>query len=174
MTQGIGSLGGDQGDVANLAHQRRQQPYSRVARLELAQSREALKTLRADMPPDLDARTIRPGTGVPPGTLGTAIDYRIRYHLAVTPSEDFVAAHGAVILLEQHLNEFEPQNPALWSFPSSSSAKGAAFAFKYHPSLADPNVAHLALLASSSRRSTDSSPTPNLSVALSMRPPKSA
>jgi hypothetical protein len=48
---------------------------------------EALKTLRADMPRDLDARTIRPGAGVPPGTLGTAIDYRIRYHLAITPSE---------------------------------------------------------------------------------------
>ena len=102
---------------------------------------EALKTLRADMPPDLDARTIRPGAGVPPGTLGTAIDYRIRYHLAVTPSEDFVAAHGAVILLEQHLNEFEPENPALWR---DTHSEQSVLRVSGRPSLADPDVAHLA------------------------------
>jgi hypothetical protein len=102
---------------------------------------EALNALRADMPSDLDARTIRPVAGVPLSTIGIAIDYRIRYHLAVTPTEDLVAGHGATILLEQHLNEFEPENPALWrdtrTGPDGMQVSG-------RPLLADPAVAHLA------------------------------
>lgn len=101
----------------------------------------ALKMLRAGMPPDLEARTIRPVAGVPPTTLGMAIDYRIRYHLAVTPSQDLVAAHGATILLEQHLNEFEPENPALWRH---SRVLTGGIRVSGVPDLADPEVAHLA------------------------------
>lgn len=44
-----------------------------------------------------DAETICPTEriGVDFGTLGTAIDYRLRYYFAVTPSEDLVAWSGA-------------------------------------------------------------------------------
>jgi hypothetical protein len=80
-----------------------------------------LKTLRASMPADVEERTIRPGAGVPPGTMGTAIDYRIRYHLAITPWERLIAADGAKMLLERYLNEFEPENPALWRNPATAS-----------------------------------------------------
>ncbi|MHB8460627.1 MAG: hypothetical protein ACYDAK_07935 [Candidatus Limnocylindrales bacterium] len=101
----------------------------------------ALKTLRAGMPPDLEARTIRPVAGVPPTTLGMGIDYRIRYHLAVTPSEDLMAAHGAKDLLEQHINEFESDNPAIWRNPRIVVGEVSVFGA---PDLADPEVAHLA------------------------------
>jgi hypothetical protein len=101
---------------------------------------EAITALRVGMPLHLDARTIRPGPGVPPGTVGTAIDYRIRYHLAVTPNEDFIAAHGAEILLERHLNEFDPENAALWRNPLVADG----FRVSGVPSVHDPEVAHLA------------------------------
>ena len=42
-----------------------------------------------------NAKTIRPAEEVPWGTLGTAFDYRMRYHFAVTPSEELVAYKGA-------------------------------------------------------------------------------
>ena len=42
-----------------------------------------------------DAKTIRPTEMVPYGTLGTAFDYRMRYHFALTPSEKLVANIGA-------------------------------------------------------------------------------
>ena len=59
----------------------------------------ALKTIRAGLPPDLRARTIPIRAGVPPSTIGIAIDYRIRYHLAMSPSDKLVAFQGASIML---------------------------------------------------------------------------
>ena len=41
------------------------------------------------------AETIRPNGTVPFATLGTAFDYRMRYHFAVTPSEELAAWKGA-------------------------------------------------------------------------------
>jgi hypothetical protein len=60
---------------------------------------KALKTVRTGLPSDLRARTIPTGAGVPPPTIGVAIDYRIRYHFAITPSDKLVAFHGASIAL---------------------------------------------------------------------------
>ena len=45
-----------------------------------------------------DAKTIRPTEKVPYRTLGTAFDYRMRYHLSVTPSRKLVAYKGAIFL----------------------------------------------------------------------------
>lgn len=46
--------------------------------------------------------TLRPivqaGEQYPYGTLGAAIDYRVRYAFAITPFHEFVAWHGAVLL----------------------------------------------------------------------------
>lgn len=46
--------------------------------------------------------TLRPvvqaGEQYPYGTLGAAIDYRVRYAFAITPYHEFVAWHGAVLL----------------------------------------------------------------------------
>jgi hypothetical protein len=60
---------------------------------------KALKTIRSQLLPDLQARTIPLGAGVPPSTMGTAIDYRLRYHLGLTPSDKFMAFDGASIAL---------------------------------------------------------------------------
>lgn len=38
-----------------------------------------------------------PSEPVPYGTVGTALDYRIRYYFAVTPPEDLAAARGAAV-----------------------------------------------------------------------------
>lgn len=58
------------------------------------------------------ASTIRPNTTVPYGTLGTAIDYRIRYYFSITPSKDLVAWHGAALVMDETLDGkvviFEP------------------------------------------------------------------
>ena len=95
---------------------------------------EAIKALRAGMPSDLDSRTIRPGPGVPPSTMGVAIDYRIRYHLAVTPTDNLIAAHGAKILLAWHLNEVDLER-----------RQGLVdLLFSPVPSLEDPDLSHLA------------------------------
>ena len=101
---------------------------------------EALATFRANLPSDLAARTIRPAEGLPDSTLGMAIDYRVRYHLGATLSEDLVAAAGAAILLERHLNESDPENPALWR----ETGSGSGIRVSGHPRLTDPGVAHLA------------------------------
>jgi hypothetical protein len=48
-----------------------------------------------------ETSTLRPPTtsGNPPwGTIGTAIDYRLRYYFGVTPTHDLVAANGARML----------------------------------------------------------------------------
>src|SRR5215469_10720916 len=47
------------------------------------------------------ATTIRPAgpQPYPYGTVGTALDYRIRYSFAITPSHELVAWQGAWILL---------------------------------------------------------------------------
>ena len=49
-----------------------------------------------------DTPTLRPvvqaGEQYPYGTLGAAIDYRVRYAFAITPFHEFVAWHGAVLL----------------------------------------------------------------------------
>jgi hypothetical protein len=52
------------------------------------QAREALR----------DAQTIRPAQakGYAYGTIGTALDYRVRYYFAVTPSDQFIAYIGAM------------------------------------------------------------------------------
>ena len=101
---------------------------------------EAIKALRVSMPLDLDARTIQPGHGVPPVTIVTAIDYRIRYHLAVTPNDDLVGGRGAKRLVEQHLNEVDPENPALWRRPATVGGLRVSGI----SSLGDPDLSHLA------------------------------
>lgn len=99
---------------------------------------EALTGLRAAMPADLDARTIRPAAGVTHSTVGMAMDYRIRYHLAVTPSDELVATHGAKSLVEQHLNEHDMYNRALWRGPEVGGFRVSGIS-----SLKDPDLAHL-------------------------------
>lgn len=42
-----------------------------------------------------DAETIRPAIPVPWGTIGIALDYRLRYYFGITPSHDLVAWAGA-------------------------------------------------------------------------------
>lgn len=55
-------------------------------------TKEANKLLRS-------VKTIRPAVFTCPyGTLGMAIDYRIRYSFAITPSNRLIAWHGAPIL----------------------------------------------------------------------------
>jgi len=45
-----------------------------------------------------DVSTLRPTTRLPYGTIGMALDYRLRYYFAVTPNCDLVAWHGAGLL----------------------------------------------------------------------------
>lgn len=45
-----------------------------------------------------DVSTIRPESRLPYGTIGTAIDYRLRYYFGVTKPMELVAGHGARIL----------------------------------------------------------------------------
>lgn len=42
--------------------------------------------------------TIRPSHTVPYSTIGTALDYRIRYYFQLTPHQELVAWHGACLL----------------------------------------------------------------------------
>src|SRR5581483_8004187 len=42
------------------------------------------------------ANTLRPSASIPYGTIGTALDYRIRYYFDVTPFQHLVAFWGAV------------------------------------------------------------------------------
>ena len=58
----------------------------------LAACREALRApLVADLPPDA-----HPGAY---GQIGMAVDYRIRYHFAITPGRRFVALPGALLVI---------------------------------------------------------------------------
>lgn len=43
------------------------------------------------------ATTLRPAAPIAWGTVGTALDYRARYYFGVTPPEEFVAWHGALL-----------------------------------------------------------------------------
>lgn len=51
-----------------------------------------------------ETTTIRPEVRIAWGTSGTAIDYRLRYHFAVTPAEQLVAWHGARLLYNRGRN----------------------------------------------------------------------
>ena len=104
---------------------------------------QVIKTLRVEMPSDLDVRTIRPIAGNPPTTLGIAIDYRIRYRMGITPSPDFVAAKGAMIQLGRYLAEYDPDNIALDSFPFKIY-RDARFPEFILPNLSNPGVAQYA------------------------------
>lgn len=57
------------------------------------------------------ARTLRPleaaGEAYPYGTLGAAVDYRLRYAFAITPYQHLVAWHGALLL--SHPGGFYPR-----------------------------------------------------------------
>lgn len=54
----------------------------------LRESREALA----------GASTIKPSTRIPYGLIGTALDYRLRYYFAISPSEDLIAWQGAALI----------------------------------------------------------------------------
>lgn len=61
-----------------------------------------------------DAPTLVPTEGRPPSTTGMAIDYRIRYAFAVTPSAEMFAYAGAEYALSFLLLEIDPDHSALW------------------------------------------------------------
>lgn len=100
-----------------------------------------LRSLRGDLPSDLAERTIKPPEGVPPSTIGIAFDYRVRLFLGLTPVSDTVAYKGARQLVEAHVNELEPENPALWR-NARETADGMAVGGWVD--LADADVGHLA------------------------------
>lgn len=100
-----------------------------------------LKTLRADLPDDLLERTIRPPDGVPPSTIGIALDYRIRQFVGLVAASETVGYEGARWLVEQHLNEHEPENPALWR---NARELAGGFMVGGWVDLADSDLAHLA------------------------------
>lgn len=99
----------------------------------------ALRDLRRDLPPDLEARTLPAAPGVPPSTTGIAVDYRIRFYMAPTPADALVAYAGAQQLVEDYLDEHDPENAARWRHGESVGGFTLAGAVN----LADTEVAGL-------------------------------
>ena len=60
-----------------------------------------------------EATTIRPEGQVDWGTIGTAIDYRLRYYFDVTPKESLVAWHGASIVQQGIIYGTRDEDPEL-------------------------------------------------------------
>lgn len=99
----------------------------------------AIRDLRHDLPPDLDARTLPASPSVPPSTMGVAVDYRIRFYMGPTPAHALVAYAGAQQLVEDYLDEHDPENAALWRHAESL----AGFALAGPVDLGDSEVAGL-------------------------------
>ena len=70
-------------------------PISQFLRSTFPNTRAFLAEARKQV---RQAGTIRPDGDVPWDTIGTAIDYRIRYYFGMTPSEKLAAHRGALIL----------------------------------------------------------------------------
>ena len=68
-----------------------------------------------------NAETIRPTSRVPYSTLGTALDYRVRYYFSVTPSKDLVAWQGAALPSDEPLGEWEDTDQYDWTEPNPGS-----------------------------------------------------
>ena len=99
----------------------------------------ALRDLRRDLRPDLEAQTLPALPGVPPSTMGVAIDYRIRFYMGPTPARALVAYAGAQQVVEDYLDEHDPENAARWRHAESA----VGFTLAGAVDLADTEVAGL-------------------------------
>lgn len=63
--------------------------------------------------------TLRPKAKLPYSTIGMALDYRLRYCFATTPSRDLVAWRGAGLLCARPANSTQDVEVAVW-IPSAS------------------------------------------------------
>ena len=73
-------------------------PVRNFLRTQFPNTRGFLKDARKSI---REAGTIRPDGDLPWSTIGTALDYRIRYYFDVTPNNQLVAHQGARILAAQ-------------------------------------------------------------------------
>ena len=64
-----------------------------------------------------DVETIQPTTPFPYTTMGTALDYRLRYYFSVTPYDDLAAWQGATLVTDSALGQWEDADQYDWYGP---------------------------------------------------------